>query len=410
VTTPRGMREKGKRMATQTKTAPKGRIILAPREKFARARKEASAALIEREAEIDLVLTALLCGEHPLLVGPPGTGKSFLLDAISRWCNVPHFDYLMTKYTDPMELFGPVDLPALKAGECKRVVSGFLPEAHFAFLDEIFKSSSAILNCLLKVMNERRFKYGMQDIACPLRMLVAASNEYPAAEGDGKELGALFDRFLFRRTVRPIASRAGRDRLLGLPVSGKAPPDRNLAPKFSQHISPEEIDAAGAEARKTPFSPDAADGFRQILDALRKDGVTVSDRRLYKSVNAAQAFAYLNGAREVEAEHLEILAAVLWDAPGEAENKAAATVARIANPTGMKIAELEIEAAAVLDKEGAGAHEILTKLEGVIKRLKALPDHPRKAAALEEAGEAYADKLREVSPGFHSGENTTSHF
>ena len=183
-------------------------------EKIALARRELSAALIERDDEIDLALTALLAGEHLLLVGPPGCGKSLLLDSLLAWAGGARFAILFTKFTTPEEVVGPVSLSALKADKYVRVTAGKLPEAEFAFLDEIFKASSAILNTLLKVLNERTFDAGDRVVrAVPLKLCVAASNEWPSPD-TGKELAALFDRFVLRRAVAPIRSRAGRERLL----------------------------------------------------------------------------------------------------------------------------------------------------------------------------------------------------
>jgi MoxR-like ATPase len=151
----------------------------AVRGKFATVRRELSAALIERDEEIDLVLTALIAGEHVLLVGPPGCGKSLLLDSILKWTGGTKFTILLTKFTTPEELVGPVSLAALKEDRFLRVTTGKLPEADACFLDEIFKGSSAILNTLLRVLNEGTFDRG-DGVArpVPLKLCVAASNEW----------------------------------------------------------------------------------------------------------------------------------------------------------------------------------------------------------------------------------------
>src|SRR5262245_22045640 len=165
-------------------------------EKFALARKELSAALIERDDEIDLALTALVADEHLLLVGPPGCAKSLLLDSLLAWLHGRKFAVLLTKFTCVEEVMGPVSIAALKEDRYRRVTTGKLPEAHLAFLDEVFKASSAILNTLLRILNERVFENGDGSLTrVPLLLCVGASNEYPNAQDGGKELQAVFDRY-----------------------------------------------------------------------------------------------------------------------------------------------------------------------------------------------------------------------
>jgi MoxR-like ATPase len=291
--------------------------------RFTAARRELAEALIERDEEIDLVLTALLAREHPLLVGPPGTGKSLLLDSLLRWTSGAKFSLLMTKFTTPEEVFGPVSVAGLKEDRYRRVTTGRLPEAEMAFLDEIFKSSSAILNTLLRVLNEGVFENG-DGLVCPVPLLlcVAASNEWPQSQEGGRELAALFDRFVLRKTVRPILSVSGRRRLLW---------ERDHQPRLSTTINAREIEYARGDARMLDWSEEGKEALEQILRDLAREGIRPGDRRQYKAVGVAQAFAYLQGADKVAPEHLEVLAHVLWDDPTEQPEKAAAVIARVTN-------------------------------------------------------------------------------
>ena len=166
-----------------------------------RALAEASRGLIEREVLVELIGLAAVAGEHLLLVGPPGTAKSEAVRRVARALHGRYFEYLMGRFTEPMELFGPVDLRRLREGVVVTDTTGMLPEAEIAFLDEIFLGSTAILNTLLSILNERTFRRGRSELRCPLRVAVGASNALP----DDPSLSAFADRFLVRVFVEPIA-------------------------------------------------------------------------------------------------------------------------------------------------------------------------------------------------------------
>jgi MoxR-like ATPase len=165
--------------------------------------RELIGSLIERDEVIRAALVALLSQEHLVILGPPGTAKSALVTKLSQRISPQNgsglrsFAYLMTRFTTPEELFGPVSVSGLKKDEYKRITTGKLVEAELVFLDEIFKASSAILNALLKIANERVFNNGNQEIKAPLISMLGASNEMP----QGGELEALWDRFLLRFRV-----------------------------------------------------------------------------------------------------------------------------------------------------------------------------------------------------------------
>jgi MoxR-like ATPase len=337
-------------------------------DKFAAARAKLSAALIERDEEIDLALTALLANEHVLLVGPPGCGKSLLLDSVLAWAGGTRFTVLLTKFTTVEELMGPVSLAGLKEDRYVRVTKGKLPEADFAFIDECFKGSSAILNCLLKILNERTFDAGDGAVRkVPLKLCLGASNEWPSPD-TGKELSALFDRFLLRRVVTPIRSQPGRQRLLWA---------RDHTPRLSATVSPAEVDEARKAAAALPWSNDAREALEQVLRELAREGVTPGDRRQFKTVGVVRAFAYLGGADEVRPEHLEVAQHCLWDDPLEQPQKVAQVIARVANPAGMRVTQLLLEVESVLAatdvRNLADAAKAAAKLGEVERQLSSLP-------------------------------------
>jgi MoxR-like ATPase len=355
--------------------------------RFQTTRRELAESLIEREGEIDLALTGLIAAEHVLLVGPPGCAKSLLLDALLDWMHGKKFSVLLTRFSTPEDVFGPISVAGLKADVYRRVTTGRLPEADMAFIDEIFKASSAILNALLKILNERTYEVGDgTTIRVPLRLCVAASNEWPAPE-TSKELAALFDRFCLRKSVVPIRTQAGREKLLW---------GGDHTPKLSTSITASELDQARREAAKLTWSTEATEALQQILLELHREGIQPGDRRQFKAVGVTRAFAWLCGAVQVEPEHLEILQHVLWDDPIEQPQKVAAVIAKIANPTGMKLNQLLLECEQILTgtevRDLAQAATAAAKLADIDKQLATLKGNGR----VEKARAHVREQIRKL--------------
>lgn len=368
-----------------TVTAPAKTAL---QQKFADAASVINASLVERHEEVELALTGLLAGEHVLFVGIPGTAKSMVLDAIVKWCGSADntFSELLGKFTTPENVFGPISLTGMKKDDYRRVTVGYLPASHFAFLDEIFKASSAILNTMLKVLNERQFRNGSQGVVkCPLRFCVAASNEWPGGEGQDS-LEALFDRFLLRKKVNPISTSDGLQRLLFSP---------NLTPEFSDTLSIDELDEARLEVLALPWTNEAMAAMVEMLHKLKSEGIHIGDRRKRKSINVARAYAWLLGSSKVEVEHLAILAHSLWNDPHEQADKAAATIGQIANPLGHSIKSKLLEAHQIYSAcnitDHADAVTAVAKLSVTQKELRNMKDHPTLEAAKEEVAKLIRD-------------------
>jgi len=261
----------------------------------------ATRGLVEREALAELIALSAVAGEHVLVIGPPGTAKSEAVRRIARAVDARLFEYLLGRFTEPSEIFGPIDLRRLKEGFVETETAGMLPEAELAFLDEVFKGSTAILNTLLGILNERVFRRGHTLVRCPLRVCVGASNALPEDES----LAAFSDRFLVRVFLDPVPD----PRLEELLEAGWKLDHEEPGAGF-QPASLADLDTLTAAARQADLArvrPHLAHAIR----LLRGAGIVLSDRRAVRVQGLVAAAAALAGrARATDADLWPLVLAV----------------------------------------------------------------------------------------------------
>ena len=337
----------------------------------------ATEGLVEREALVELIVLAAVAREHLLIVGPPGTAKSEAVRRVARVVGGQTFEYLLGRFTEPSEIFGPVDLRKLKDGVVETETSGMLPEAEIAFLDEVFLGSSAILNTLLGVLNERMFRRGHTILRCPLRVCVGASNSIP----DTPELAAFADRFLLRSFVEALPDPRLEELLEG-GWKGNRTPSREPAAPLLPLAALDALAERAAAMDPSGVRPDLARAVR----SLRSAGVQLSDRRVVKLQRLITAAAALAGreapgvadlwpviyavptaeaqalAREVLREQLD--AADNAALPAAAEDAAHGRAARARRLT-------EAAQATLAEQPGADRPGWLLRLEGIARELDA---------------------------------------
>jgi MoxR-like ATPase len=243
---------------------------------------QACHGLVQRETLVELVVLCAVAREHLLVVGPPGTAKSEAVRRIARGLGGAYFEYLIGRFTEPAEIFGPVNLRRLKEGFVETETAGMLPEAEIAFLDEVFLGSTAILNTLLTILNERTFRRGHTIMDCPLRVCVGASNQLP----DDEHLAALADRFLVRAFVEPIGD-SGLEELLSSGWSLGRAADGTAA-------SLADLDALSAAALAMDLTATRS-AIAHGVRLLRSAGITLSDRRVVRTQRLIAAAAALAG-------------------------------------------------------------------------------------------------------------------
>lgn len=291
------------------------------RERILKLLNELYIGAYEREEAIGLAMLSAVAGESIFLLGLPGVGKSMISRRLKMaFKDSTSFEYLMSRFSTPDEIFGPVSISKLKDGDTyERVIDGYLPTADIVFLDEIWKAGPAIQNSLLTALNERIFRNGKEDLKLPLKVVVSASNELPA-EGEGLE--ALWDRFLVRYIVEPIQR---KDKFLALFLGDT--PECQIPEELK--ITESELKEMQRQAKQIQIPTEVSNFIYDIREELNRaakrlkeeqndeeDDVTppyVSDRRWKKVGGILRTSAFLNGRSVVNFSDCLLLEHLIWD-------------------------------------------------------------------------------------------------
>ena len=334
-------------------------------ERFKLLLREMNRGIYEKETEISLSLLAALAGESIILLGPPGVAKSMVARQLKNAFRDAHsFEYLMSRFSTPDEIFGPVSIQKLKTSDTyERAVDGYLPTADVVFLDEIWKAGPAIQNTLLTVINEKIFRNGNREMHLPLKLLVAASNELPA-KGEGLE--ALWDRFVIRIESRPIRMEKNFRAMLlevksSLEVKSEERRVKNSTDLFEDTISDEQIgaDVSISPAEYAEWSQaidkigvkeevlDAISRIRKALRAVNVDeaaerrNIYVSDRRWKNIVRLLRTSAFMQDREEVDICDLLPIYHCLWQEPEERDAIRSIVIRSLFAPFADKLVEMK---------------------------------------------------------------------
>lgn len=314
-------------------------------ERFKQLLGEMNRGIYEKETEISLSLLAALAGESIILLGPPGVAKSMVARQLKTvFRDAQSFEYLMSRFSTPDEIFGPVSIQKLKTSDTyERAVEGYLPTADVVFLDEIWKAGPAIQNTLLTVINEKIFRNGNREMHLPLKLLVAASNELPA-KGEGLE--ALWDRFVIRIESRPIKLEKNFRAML---LESHADFEDNA--DFSDlKITAEEYAEWAEKICKIGVKGEVLDAISAIRKSLRavnvdeaaeRRNIYVSDRRWKNTVRLLRTSAFMQDREEVDICDLLPIYHCLWQEPEERDAIRNIVIRALFSPFADKLVEMK---------------------------------------------------------------------
>lgn len=300
--------------ATKSKSTNATNAVEKIAAKLADVKSELQSELIEREVEVDLLVRSIMARTNLLLIGPPGTAKSLVIDQfMSHITDATPFTLLLAKDTPSEQVLGPVSLAALERDEFLRITNGKLPEAHLAFLDEIFKANSTVLNACLKVINERKFDNNGHSMDVPLWALIGASNELPGTDRD--DLRAFRDRFGATKLVDHVRTSDGLRNV----ISGQL--ERNRGGQVaSSHttLTVAEVESIQDATANIDVPSNVIKALGELRVRAESENLAISVRRLFEGVKLMQASAVLTGRTEVSTEDMRVFEHILWSDPDDA--------------------------------------------------------------------------------------------
>jgi len=327
-----------------------------------------NAKFFEREKEVEGILVALLSRQHMLMIGPAGTAKSALSVELAKIVQgTAYFQWLLTRFSTPEEVFGPLSLKDLEQGVYKRNTATKMPEANLVFLDEIFKANSAILNSLLTLINERLFYNNGTPVKVPLMSVIGASNEYPE-EGEGLE--ALFDRFLLRFELDYIADEMNFVSMM------KGTGQNQVMPSMTM----DELVQLQFFTDMVTIPDEVYETLSKIRNELRDEGIRPSDRRFKQSLSVLQAKALINQRQIVKVDDIVILENALWETVDQKDNVSLIVRSHAQDVVTRKLDTIQEEASEIYtsmqtDASTDAGMEATQKLKSLVADLNQLKKH-----------------------------------